>query len=351
MMSNGTPPARPDDAINTRWLFPQERAPSPPRDEGCKHNGFGDPALLPSNGSPPPSPPTITRAPPPPLEGCLQRGTNGDPALYTSNGSPPTPSPPSTSSRPPSNVSTSFPTLVTMGGIAPVDACPPPAVLTEWRCYACHDSLGGSNMVNLRSGEQLWQPPASDWDVLEWDIAYSPNPEGTWYRVPGSRQWVHLDYITNWIHLPTKYTWYLVEDKACPTCARPSLPHQVELILAKFTLRRMIHTTRGVDATPVASGRYLSPDPPHPMSYVGALLSPREGDCEPSSTVLQSPPATDSAAIVLHQMARQRKRPRRRPGRRNRPRAPSPPDEAIPSHPLPTMGGTSTPRRLSRRRE
>ena len=50
MMSNGTPPAHPDDAINTHWLFPQERAPSPPRDEGCEHNGFGDPALLSSNG-------------------------------------------------------------------------------------------------------------------------------------------------------------------------------------------------------------------------------------------------------------------------------------------------------------
>ena len=45
-MSNGLPPARPDDAINARWLFPQERAPSPPCDEGCKHNGLGDPALL-----------------------------------------------------------------------------------------------------------------------------------------------------------------------------------------------------------------------------------------------------------------------------------------------------------------
>ena len=59
-MSNGTPPARPDNAINTRWLFPQERAPSPPRDKGCKHNGFGNLALFPSNGSLPPSPPTIT---------------------------------------------------------------------------------------------------------------------------------------------------------------------------------------------------------------------------------------------------------------------------------------------------
>ncbi len=60
MMSNGTPLARPDDAINTRWLFPQEQAPSAPRDEGCKHNGFGDPALLLSNGYPPPSLPTIS---------------------------------------------------------------------------------------------------------------------------------------------------------------------------------------------------------------------------------------------------------------------------------------------------
>jgi len=146
------------------------------------------------------------KSPPSPLEGCLQCGKNGDPALYTSNGSPPTPSPPSTSSRPPSNVSTSFPTLVTMGGIAPVDACPPPAVLTEWRCYACHDSLGGSNMVNLRSGEQLWQPPASDWDVLEWDIEY-PKSQGylvtcPWIPPMGSLRLYHqLDPSPNEVHL------------------------------------------------------------------------------------------------------------------------------------------------------
>jgi hypothetical protein len=41
-------------------------------------------------------------------------------------------------------------------------------------------------MVNLRSGERLWQPPASDWDY-EWDIEPIPNPEGTWYRDPGSQ--------------------------------------------------------------------------------------------------------------------------------------------------------------------
>ena len=57
-MSNGPPPARPDDAVDARWLFLQEQAPSPPRDKGCKHNGFGDPAPLSSNCSQPnPSPP------------------------------------------------------------------------------------------------------------------------------------------------------------------------------------------------------------------------------------------------------------------------------------------------------
>ena len=148
-MRNGPPPACPDGTVNNaRWLFPQEQAP-PPRNEGCKQNVFGDPAP------------------------------------HTSNGSPPTPSPPSKSS-PPLSASTSFPTLTTMGGIAPADAFPPPAILTEWHLYTSPDGLDGSFMVNLRSGERLWQPPASDWDY-EWDIEPIPNPEGTWYRDPGSQ--------------------------------------------------------------------------------------------------------------------------------------------------------------------
>ena len=133
-------------------------------------------------------------------------------------------------------------------------------------------------MVNLCSGKQLRQPPASDWDI-EWDIVYSPNPEGVWYRVPGSHQWVHVDYIMSWIHPPTGYVWYLVEDTAQPLSARPLLPHQIELILAKVTLRRVIFPKRGGDATPVKSGRSLSPTLPHPMSYVGAILSTIGGDC------------------------------------------------------------------------
>jgi hypothetical protein len=46
---------------------------------------------------------------------------------------------------------------------------------------------------------------------------------------------------------------------------------------------------------------------------------------------------------MLQRMARQRKQPRCRPGHRNVPRAPNPADEAIPSHPLPKMGGPSSP--------
>ena len=89
-----------------------------------------------------------------------------------------------------------------MGGIASADACPPPAILIEWRFYASQEGIDGTFMVNLRSGERLWRPPDSDWDY-EWDIELIPNPEGTWYRVPGSRQWVQFVIITSWIHRPT----------------------------------------------------------------------------------------------------------------------------------------------------
>jgi len=145
-----------------------------------------------------------------------------------------------------------------MGGIAPADACPPPAILTEWRFYTSPEGLDGSFMVNLRSGERLWQPPASDWGH-EWDIKPIPTPEGTWYRVPGSRRWVQLDEITSWIHRPTGYHWHLVEDTAQPIpCARPPLPHQIKFILAKLTLRLMTNNTGGSVATPDKSGRYLN---------------------------------------------------------------------------------------------
>ena len=89
--------------------------------------------------------------------------------------------------------------------------------------------------------------------------------------------------------------------------------------------------------------RSLSPTLPNPMSFVGAILSTIGGGCQASPQILQSTTANEWAAITLHQTARQRKCPRCRPGCRNVPRAPNLADEAIPSHPLPSMGGASMP--------
>jgi hypothetical protein len=62
MMSNGTPPPAPHVVAiedNARWLFPLERAPPPPRNEGWILQGLSDPAPLQSNDSSPPSPPIL----------------------------------------------------------------------------------------------------------------------------------------------------------------------------------------------------------------------------------------------------------------------------------------------------
>jgi len=84
------------------------------------------------------------------------------------------------------------------------------------------------------------------------------------------------------------------------------------------------------------------PSHTHPTSYLGAVLSPKEGDCKPLSHSLQATMAQESAAIMLHRMARPRKRPCPRHGCRNVPPASNHSDKAIPSHPQPMMGGTST---------
>ena len=87
----------------------------------------------------------------------------------------------------------------------------------------------------------------------------------------------------------------------------------------------------------------LSPTLPCPMSYVGVVLSTIRGGCQPLLQVLQATTAHKSAAVTLHWTACRHKRPRHRPGHCNAPWAPNPPDEAIPSHPQPTMGGISMP--------
>jgi hypothetical protein len=130
-----------------------------------------------------------------------------------------------------------------------------------------------------------------------------PRARGTVSQVPADGFSLMLSQVGSIFQRDTTGTWYLVEDTARPISARPSLPHQIDLILAKLTLRRMILTKRGGVATPVKSGRSLSPTLPHPMSYVGAILSTIGRDCQPSSQVLQSTTANESAAITLHQTA------------------------------------------------
>ena len=43
MLSNNLRPAHHINAIDPQWLFPPERAPQPPRNKGCEHNGFCQP--------------------------------------------------------------------------------------------------------------------------------------------------------------------------------------------------------------------------------------------------------------------------------------------------------------------
>ena len=53
-------------AVDAKWLFPQEQAPSPPRKEGCLSNGSKDSAPRTSDGlQPAPNPRTMKR-----LEAC-----------------------------------------------------------------------------------------------------------------------------------------------------------------------------------------------------------------------------------------------------------------------------------------
>ena len=93
-----------------------------------------------------------------------------------------------------------------------------------------------------------------------------------------------------------------------------------------------------------------SPSPPHPASYLGAVLQPTGRTPLSLSSTAKEPPSlphlwatTAQAAMKPPPMARQ-SRPRRRPGCRHRPRGPNQSDGAIPSLPKPLLlGGTLQP--------
>jgi hypothetical protein len=79
------------------------------------------------------------------------------------------------------------------------------------------------------------------------------------------------------------------------------------------------------------------------MTYVGAVLSTMGGSTCTRSLALA--PVALPSPIVNGQLqtVRQCAQTCRRTGRCHRPRAPSPPDEVLPSHPHPTLGGLPTP--------
>ena len=140
----------------------------------------------------------------------------------------------------------------------------------------------------------------------------------------------------------------------CDLCVAP-----LDAILAKIKHCEIVHDilpcTMSPACVPWLSAQVMTPPSPtpttpssppshtHPTSYLGAVLSPKGGDCKPSLQVLQVTTAHELAAVMLHRTACRHKRPCFRPSGRNVPRAPNPPDMAIPSHPQPAMGGTSTP--------
>ena len=81
--------------------------------------------------------------------------------------------------------------------------------------------------------------------------------------------------------------------------------------------------------------------PPLPLPCTGTVVPFLGGERPLSTPNMLS--AFESATVPPQKTARRLKRPRRRPCRRNRPRAPNNLDGAIPSHPLPITGGTSMP--------
>jgi len=363
-MSNGTPPlpARPDDdAVDPRWLSPPEQAPQSPRDKDCEHNGFGNPALPPSNGSPPtPSPPMSMSCcilPSRLMTAVVKIAMTSTPQTTFSRGS--------------------------LFGFSPYEdhsaaVCHLDVMISLWSITVAHNEWIFESAVRNLSPSVMdryaaWQNTLARLRSFEarrsrHQAVLSLECDKvtcTRLRHAHLHQYVIATLKTSFVTIRqykaarTKASIAMGIDVAIrricverDLCAAP-----LDAILAEIKRCEIVHDdssrTMSPACLPRSSAQVMRPpslttttlsSPPshtHPTSYLGAVLSLKGGDCKPSSHVLQATMAQESAAIMLHRTARRHKRPRRRPGRRNVPRAPNPADEAIPFHPLPTMGGTS----------
>jgi hypothetical protein len=122
---------------------------------------------------------------------------------------------------------------------------------------------------------------------------------------------------------------------ACDTLAAP-----LDALLAEFAALA-VDTAPPSKTSPVPTAT-LTPSP-RPRSYLDAVVGPNgrgyTSSPPPSPSATPSPPSA-SAPTTPTFCTGHRAKPRRRTGRRNGPRAPSPPDEDTPSHPTRLMGGS-----------
>ncbi len=124
-------------------------------------------------------------------------------------------------------------------------------------------------------------------------------------------------------------------------CALLAAP--LDAILAEIERDDIAHKALAPPTTTSPHPAVMLSTPPCLMTYVGAVLSTMGGST--CATSLALAPAAIPSPIVdgQLQMVCQRAQTCCRTGCHHRPCKPSPPDEVLPSHPHPTLGGLPTP--------
>jgi hypothetical protein len=124
-------------------------------------------------------------------------------------------------------------------------------------------------------------------------------------------------------------------------CALLAAP--LDAILAKIERNDIAHEAQAPPMTTLPHPAAMLSTHPRPMTYVGTVLSTMGGSTRTTSLALAPSaipsPIVDGQLRMVHQCAR----PCCCTGCRHRPHVPSPPDEVLPSHPHPTLGGLPMP--------
>jgi hypothetical protein len=124
----------------------------------------------------------------------------------------------------------------------------------------------------------------------------------------------------------------------CTLCAAP-----LDAILAKIASNDIAHEAQALPTTTLPHPAAMLSSPPHPMTYVGAVLSTLGGSPHATSPALAPLALPLPTVDGQHRTVRRRAQPCRCTGYRHRPCVPNPPDEVLPSHPHPMLGRLPTP--------